>query len=429
MWRAASVFAFVLVAYAAPVLAQEPSLTQAERLLMADDPAAARQAAALPAQVDDEEETRRQWVLALSHMRENAPRAALPHLEWLVSQSPETPRFRLELARALYLIEEDERAQHHFQFALGGELSLTEIAAVNDYLRAMEKRKPWQGHARIAAVTQTNPFHRSGEDYVSIGGLLLLPLPPVERARGVEVGLGGTYLPRLAPDLHARAHVMVTGQLFEESDLNRWHLRSEFGLLSLGDHGQQISGGVTVQGAFGAQGRIMHGVGLYAGFQRRFGNRTSVAMRVTADQLTYRNAPSLDGPRVTASLEASRVLSPRLRVQGGLSFMHHHTQAEHNRRSTATARLGGEYAFRGGIQTGLEAQLSQSRLKAANPLLFQYGPEKSTRLGLTAQLMHRDFRIRGFAPVLTAGYETQSSNVPMQAYNNLKFSVGATRSF
>lgn len=43
--------------------------------------------------------------------------------------------------------------------------------------------------------------------------------------------------------------------------------------------------------------------------------------------------------------------------------------------------------------------------------------------------MHRDFRIRGFAPVLTAGYEMQSSNVPMHAYNNFKLSVGATRNF
>lgn len=429
MWRAASLIAFVLVAYAAPIVAQEPSLTQAERLLMADDTAAARQAASQPAQVDDEEEIRRQWVLALSYMRENAPRAALPHLEWLVSQSPETSRFRLELARALYLIEENGRAQYHFQSALGGELSLTEIAAVNDYLRSMEQRKPWQGHVRIAAVTQTNPFHRSGEDHVSIGGMLLLPLPPVERARGVELGLGGTYLPRLAPDLHARAHVMATGQLFEESDLNRWHLRSELGLLALGDHGQQISGGVALQAAFGAQGRIMHGVGLYAGFQRRFGNRTSFATRVTADQLTYRNAPSLDGPRVTASVEAAHILSPNLRVQGGLSFVHHHTQAEHTRRSTASARMGGQYAFRGGVQAGLEAELSRSHLKAANPLLQQYGPERSTKLGLTARLMHRDLRIRRFAPVLKVGFETQSSNVPMQAYNNLKFSVGATRSF
>lgn len=429
MWRAASVFAFVLMAVAAPVGAQDTSLAQAERLLLAGETAAARQAASAQIVADDEAEIRRLWVMALSHMRENAPRAALPHLERLVSLSPETSRFRLELARALYLVEDHGRAQHHFQFALGGELSLTEIAAVNDYLRAMERRKPWQGHARVAAITQTNPFHRSGEEYVNIGGHLLLPLPQVERATGVEVGLGATYLPRLAPDLHARAHVMLTGQLFEESALNRWHLRSELGLLSLGDHTQQISAGIALQGAFGAQGRIMHGVGVYAGFQRRFGNRTNLAFRVTADQLTYRHTPSLDGPRVTASIEGAHILSPRLRMQGGLTFIHHQTQAQHNRRSTASASFGGQYAFKGGLQGGLEAQLSQSRLKAANPLLFQYGPEKSTKLGLTAQLMHRDFRIRGFAPVLTAGYETQSSNVPMHAYNNFKLSVGATRNF
>lgn len=429
MWRQANAFAFALMTGIAPLAAQEASLAQAERLFLADDTAAARQAAELPDGVDEETEVRRLWLIALTHMRESAPRSALPHLERLVTLSPETARFRLELARALYLVEQDDRAQHHFEYALAGELSLSEIATVNEYLRAMERRKPWQGHARVALVRQSNPFQRSGEEYVDIGGHFLLPLPQVESARGAEVGLGATYLPRIAPDLHLRLHMMATGQFFEDSALNRWHLRGEMGLLSLGDHAEQISGGVSVQGAFGQEGQILQGVGVYAGYQRRLTNRTRLAFRVTADRLTYPTAPLLNGPRYTASVEASRIMTPQLMLESGVMVTHHHTEALHNRRSTATLSLGGQYAFKGGVQAGLETQITRMRQAAANPLLLQYGPERSTRLSVTARLMHRDYTVRGFAPVLVMGYETQSSNVPMQAYDNFKLTLGATRNF
>jgi len=54
---------------------------------------------------------RADWRQALEHMRKGAPRAALPILERLVTDFPAIARFRLELARALYLIEDDGRAR------------------------------------------------------------------------------------------------------------------------------------------------------------------------------------------------------------------------------------------------------------------------------------------------------------------------------
>ncbi len=429
MIRIVMALAVALVAGGFGAAAQAPPLAQVEGLLMASGSAADGQSDDGTSDPTQEDEIDSEWRLALSHMRDSAPRAALPHLERLVSLSPQTARFRLELARALYLIEDDVRALHHFELALGGELSIAEIATVNEYLRAMDRRKPWQGHARAAVVSHSNPWHRSGEEYVNIGGHLMLPLPPVERAIGLELGLGATHLPQITQDLHARVHVMATGQVFENSALNRWHLRGELGLVALGDYGQQISGGVTLQGAYGAEGRIMHGVGLYAGFQRRFGNRFSLGLQLSADQLRYAGVPQLDGPRLTAAVEGAYLVSPRFRLHGGVSLAHAQTEASFHRRSTGSLRLGGQFAFAGGTVAGLEAQLSHARLQEANPLQLQYGPERSNRADLTARLMHRDFNIRGFAPVVVMGLTHQASNVPMNAFSNMQFSVGATRSF
>jgi len=37
--------------------------------------------------------------------------------------------------------------------------------------------------------------------------------------------------------------------------------------------------------------------------------------------------------------------------------------------------------------------------------------------------------VQGFAPVLEIGAETQSSNIPMRAFSNIRASIGATRNF
>lgn len=376
-----------------------------------------------------EAEIEQLWVRALTRMRAGAPRAALDDLERLVTLAPETARFRLELARALYLTEEDDRAIWHFQNALAGQLSLAEIATVNQYLEAMQKRRSFQGHARVAVVTQSNPWYRSGEDFVSINGHLLLPLAPVESATGIELGLGGTWTPRISQDLQARAHVMLSSQLFPDKTVNRHHIRGEFGVISYGDYGRQLTAGITLQQARNNEGRVMQGVGVHGAFQRRFGRQMSLSIRGTADQLRYATAPQLNGPRYSLSVNMMRVVSPQARVTAGVHLTHHHTEAAFNRNSTAQFKLGGQYAFAGGLQAALEASVSRERFAEANPLQLQYGPQRSTRLGLQASLMHRDLRVRGFAPVAIIGYDVQRSNVPMQSFDNVKFSIAATRNF
>lgn len=374
-------------------------------------------------------ETASKWRQALAHLQQGAPRAALPLLEQLVTQYPANARFRLELARALFKTDEHGRARHHFDYALSGQLSLGEIQAVQEYLTAMDTHKSWRGQARFAIVPQSNPWRRSGQSHVNIGGLLLLPLPQVERATGVELGLGGTWTPRIAPDLHARFHVMATGQVFRENSFNRGHLRGELGFVSYGDHGRQLGFGVAIQGAGGREGLIMKGVGIYAAFQRRFGRKTQVSASANYDELRYITAPQFDGPRATLGFGVQHILSPRLKLSGKLSLAHHHTAELFHRRSDAVLGVGVEYAFSGGIITGLEASLGHTRFAEANPLLFQYGPQRDWKAKLSATVMHRDFRVRGFAPMIEVELERQKSNVPMHSYDNIKVSLGATRNF
>ncbi|MDD7970536.1 surface lipoprotein assembly modifier [Roseinatronobacter alkalisoli] len=433
-WACKALALVVVICFAGGALQAEPrngALEQAGRFMLAEDFPAARAVAETAIPQTPEDSVEQAWIIGLSHMRENAPRAALPHLERTVTLAPQVPRFRLELARALYLTEQDARARFHFENALSGQLSLGEISAVQEYLTAMDRRRTWQGHASFAIVPQTNPTRASGESHVMVGGAIPLPLAQARRGVGMDLGLGGTWLPRLGHDLRGRVHVMANGQVFEDSRLNSWRLRNEFGLLTLGDHGQQIGAGVTLQAAFGDGGRLMEGLGVYASFQRRFGPRTHLSVRANADRLRYPGVANkaMDGWRTALSVKAMHILTPQIRLDGGVSLAKHNARADFNTRSDIGVSFGGQYAHAGGMTTGLSAAASQTQYAASNPLLPQFAPARDTNVSLTASLMHRELTMQGFAPVLHLGVERQDSNIPSRSFSNIRASIGATRNF
>ncbi len=405
------------------------SLDHAGRLLVANDTAGARAAVDAVVITTPAEEAEALWILALSHMREDAPRAALPHLERLVTLAPDVPRFRLELARALFLVEQDDRARFHFESALAGALALPEIEAVNHYLDAIEKRKSWQGHVSVALVPQSNPTRASSEAQVLVGNALPVPLAQARKDMGLDVGLGVTWLPRLSDDWRARLHVMGTASLYRDDTLNRFQIVTELGVLHLGDQGTQLGAGIALQAAYGDSGRIMQGVGVYATAQARFDAQTQAQLRVSVDRLSYPGVPQMDGLRYGAQVQVQHILSPQLRLDGGVTLSRHAAAAAFNRRDDIRLRAGLTYAHPGGVTTGLSATLGQAQFGAPNPLLPQYGAARDTHLGVSATFLHRDLTIRGFAPVLEIGAERQSSTIPMRAYTNLRASIGASRNF
>ncbi len=405
------------------------SLDHAGRLLVANDPAGARAAVQSAAITTPEQEAEALWITALSHMREDAPRAALPYLERLVTLAPNVTRFRLELARALFLVEQDDRARFHFESALAGQMAPPEVEAVNHYLTQMEKRKSWQGHVSLALVPQSNPTRASGETHVMVGNAIPLPLAQASNDVGLDLGLGLTWMPVLTGDLRGRFHVMTNADLFRDDSMNQFHVQLEAGLVHLGDQSQQIGAGVSAQAAFGKSGRVMEGVGVYATFQRRFGERLLLHLRGSADRLNYPNTPQMDGWRTAIAVNLQQIVTPQLRVSGGISLSQHNARADFNRRRDARLTLGAQYAFAGGITAGLNATLGQTRYAAPNPLLPQFGAAQDTHFGLTASFMHRDYVVQGFAPVLEIGADAQSSNIPMRSFSNIRASIGATRNF
>lgn len=370
------------------------------------------------------------WESALQDIRQGAPRAALPRLERLVSAAPGETRYRLELARTLFLIGVDERARYHFGLALGDPtLSPAEVAVVERYLDRIAARSAWSGRFSFAIVPESNPGQRTRAQTVTIGGLPFRINPEGRAQSGTGVEFGGhlQWTPRLAQDVRGRLQVSAWQELYETADFNDLMLRGAAGVDLLGDRGRELGLAVTYQRRWVADQPFSHGPGLEVSFARRFGQANRGWVRANVTDLRHDNLARRDGLRLYGAAGAIRAVTQRFVANASVFASASEAQADFERYRELGAGLGGRYAVRGGAVLGLQGWAAQRRYEAPFPFLTDARDE--TRWGVTVTATHRDASWNNFAPEVRLTYETRNSNIPLYDYSNTSLSIGVTRAF
>ncbi|SDX49882.1 surface lipoprotein assembly modifier [Roseicitreum antarcticum] len=404
-------------------------LDEAQRLLDTGNLAAAHRAASAISPATRDEALQRQWILARSLLRQNAPRAALVHLERLVSDAPQVVRFRLELARTLVLIADDDRARLHFDRALGAPLAPQEVAAVRHYLSVIDGRRTWSAGLSFQIAPESNAVRGTSDTTVDLP-FGVVPIPESSQARpgtGAEVSANAAWLPHVAPSLRARLAVSASARVFSDSALNSQSLRLEGGGILTRDRGTQFGLGLSAQAQFAGGARVMDGRGIYATWSGRPAPAMQLSGRLEMDDLRFANVPGRNGQRRAISGQLIYAWSPQLLLRGSLHLIHHRAAQEFHSRIDYGASFGGQYAFEGGLVGSMTLSLGAGQADGRSPL---FGVVQSdTRAALTGQIMHRDLSVMGFAPVLELGLEQQRSNIPTARYDNARMSLGVTRQF
>lgn len=404
-------------------------LDEAQRLLDTGNAAAAHRAASAATPTTHDAALQREWILARSLLRQNAPRAALVHLERLVSDAPQVARFRLELARTLVLVEDDARARLHFDLALGAPLAPQEVAAVQHYLAVIDGRRTWSAGLSFNVAPETNAV-RGTSDTTADLPFGAVPIPESSQARrgtGAEVSANAAWTPHIAASLRARLAVSANARVFSDSTLNSQSLRLEGGGILTRDRGTQFGLGLSAQAQFAGGTRVMDGRGVFATWSARPAPAMQLSGRVEVDDLRFANVPGRNGQRGAVSAQLIYAWSPQLLLRGSLHLIHHKAAQDFHSRTDYGASFGGQYAFAGGLVSSVTLSLGAGRAKAPSPL---FGVVQSdTRAALSGQMMHRDVTLMGFAPVLELGLEQQRSNFATARYENARVSLGVTRQF
>ncbi|MFN4100000.1 MAG: surface lipoprotein assembly modifier [Pararhodobacter sp.] len=367
------------------------------------------------------------WRQALEHMRANEPRAALSLLERLVTLAPGDYRIRLELARAYFLIEDDEKARFHFDQASGADLRPEERLAVARYQDRIEARRRWEANFSFAMVPESNPGRRTSAETVAIGGLDWVLDEQADSATGLETSGRLTYLPRLSRDVSGRISTYFSGRFFENSALNDITLGTEIGLLARADRGRVFGGGLSASRRWLGSSGFSQAVGLYGTAETRVGPRVRLGLRADLDRVTHDYLPGRDGHRARLRLSFSRAMSPQLMLRGSAQVRRTRAQDASASGLELGVSAGATYAFAGGLVTSVDVDWLRDRRDGVSPVFDVTREDRQTSLALG--ILHRSLEFGGFAPRLSVHLERRRSSIELFSYDNARVSLGVTRSF
>lgn len=361
-----------------------------------------------------------------------ADAALLQHIAALdraVSARPGDPQLRVDLGLALLRAGIRDRARYHLTQAQAAPLSPSSRAQLDAILVRLGREQNREGWISFAIVPETNPTQQSDLDSVRIGGVRfrLNQNARAQRATGLHFALGGALMPQIRDGLRLRIGLGVSGRIYEERALNDITWRGEFGLQGQTLRGQEWR--VTASHSDRSLGgtHFGTGTGLHLAWSQPLGQSTLLRVRADLEDWRFPTQRSLDGTRPTVSVSLRHGIRPDLVVTGSLAATRINARAANEAGLSQRVSIGAQKAFAGGLILGAEA--SWLRHRRDGPSAAFLVRRRDLRTGYSMNIMHRDIRLAGFAPVLELARTEQRSNIPIHTWQNNRASLTLSRSF
>ena len=367
--------------------------------------------------------------------RETYLRIAVRAFERVLILDPSEVRPRLELARTLFLLEEDTRARRQFEKALAGKLPPLVERNVRFHLDIMQRRKRWFATVGVALAPDSNIGASSGEDTLHVGPFRFRLDDPDKPEAGLGLRTWGNaqYFhplrggPSWALNWRAGADLSVRDYPHRRFD----------GLHGGVQTGPQLLLGPAAVSLLAEAGHNQragrsesHELGFRLESSLRLSPRLTLHPYARRVERTYRDADEQDGPRWSAGLRASLRATPRLTLHGGLRHDRERPERRDYRNTRRGLDLGASYDLHHGITVGLDASVSWTRFEPDWGFLTLGEPRRKDRLrSVRLTLHHRGWTLQGFAPRLAVVREERASNAQLQDYDRWHGEIALVRRF
>ena len=374
---------------------------------------------------DEQERVERLFLLGQIALRLGMPERAAERFEAILVLRPGLTRVRLELARAYYLAGLDGKAREHLNRSLGDELPSSVEAAVEGFLRRIDRRKRWSVSVSAAILPETT---RQNRESVVIGGV---PFRLDEEARapsgaGVLVSGGVSFSAEVGERTRGVFAASAAAKFYKRSSWNETNVSGELGMTRLFDRGS-VSGGVRIGRAWtgGDPERVSHGPWLRIGW--RVSGSTRVDVAGNADRRKHDARDARDGWRLAAAPRLVHAFDGRtsLEVEPVLEIV----TANQGHHASRLVGLGASAsrAFEGGLAVSLSATAQVRRHTARDPLFGTRRVDRTLRLAV--RVIHRSFRFRGFEPYIGVSLERTRSSIPIHEFRIQGLVAGVARAF
>ncbi len=331
----------------------------------------------------------------------------------MLIEDPRLLRVRLELARAFYLMGEDDLARRHFEIVLAANPPKPVVANVSNFLASIQSRRRWRFNAGAALAPDSNIGGSSEERTIYIFDLPFQRDVQELTSSGIGVSLwgGAEYHYPVLDDLRIRAGAQfarreyersVFDQLFVGTHLGpRWLVDRDTDLSVLGSARQRWVGTAPDDRELGVRLEVGH----------RVSRLVTVSGQASWHGRRYRTRTALDGPVVDVALRTSWVVDPIVRLEFSGGYGRQRPKWLSRRHRTRWLGTDVSVILPLGFTVGAGAEV---RWADYEPGWFPFVPDNGARRDRTrsvrASVHNRGFTVFGFSPELVVVNEERETN-------------------
>ena len=365
---------------------------------------------------------------------------AIAALHAMLVDRPGLVRVRLELARALFLKGEDDLAKRHFEMALAGNPPAGAALNAGRFLAQIRARKRWSTHMGVALAPDTDLGGGSDERTVHMHG------PPFRRdgkaltrpGIGLVAWAGGEYQYPLgdarevsgASRWRLRAGAGVSRREYRSDEFDRMTVSAHLGPRWLIGRATEASLLAVVRQNWLSDEADHRDIGLRVEARKRFTRRTTVNAQVSRVERRHADRDHLDGPVTGASLGAGYVLSPTIRIDGGVGWGRERPELKRERNTSRWMRAGVTAALPWGFTVGAGGTLRWTDYRGNRSPFTADGPgRRDLTRSLRLDVHNRGFTVGGFSPRVSLVREDRASNAQLHDYERISGELRFVRLF
>ncbi len=394
------------------------------------DEAAAILSALRKAKAADVDQTQVTFLLGMIAVSRGAYADAVEAFRDILDRRPDLVRVRLELARALFALKRDQAAAYHFRLALADGLPEATKTNIRLFLDQIQARKIWRVNAQFGVAPDSNVNAGPKDRSVELFGLpFQLDDAALERSGfGLASSLSASYFPRIAR--RWRAELRGGGSI---TDYENIRFDDAFIFAEAGPRFEKPGMSVSALAAvsrryFGGDG-FTTSVGGKAAFAKGLNARTWATLRISGAHLDYDDTDFRDGPVYSAGLTLRRALNRLSTAQAGVTVTREQTddQVLRNTQFLFNAAYSRELPYGVTVQAGPD--LYYRRFDNEDPINAGVAFRRDWTYGGSVFVTKRDWRIGGFAPIVSYQYLVNDSNVARFDFTRHRANIGMTRTF
>lgn len=366
-------------------------------------------------------------------------RAAIARFRAMLERDPSLARPRLELARAYFMIGNDDQAERHFRYALGGGLPQGVQRTVLGYLEAIKRRRTWTVSFDFSITPQSNVNRATRKRVIVVGGMPWMLTEDSRKQAGLQVRAATDFIwrPFLSDDL--RGHLRINPQMQATTRRNSLaslgdltladtyiQLDGEAGLVWLADR-QEVSFGLSGGRVWYRKRGYRHDYGLWLRGMQELNARTRLNGEVMLSHLKFDDAIERKGWELRSGVGLRRQLNASVAVTLAPALAWYKVKEKDRSYIAPGGSLSVDMILPHDFSLLLSGSLTRTLYRADDTVFAKRRRDWQTTL--SSRLTWARFTAFDLAPYVQYTFEKRSSTILLHEYTNHAFMIGFTKTY